>query len=61
MKTKILRPPTRLQKLTLEYEKEQLWQLQQLDLKIEAIELAIEKLNDEKAMLLKRGPDYASI
>jgi len=61
MKTKILRPPTRLQRLTLEYEKEQLWQLQQLDLKIEAIELAIEKLNDEKAMLLKRGPDYASI
>ena len=61
MKTKLLRPPTRLQRLTLEYEKAQLHEMQQLDLKIEAIELSIEQLNDEKAMLLKRGPDYASI
>jgi hypothetical protein len=61
LKTKLLRPPTKLQKLTFEYDKAQLWEMEQLDLKIEAIELAIEKLNDKKAMLLKRGTDYASV
>jgi len=60
MKTKILRPPTRLQNLTLEYEKAQLHEMQQLDLKIEAIELAIEKLTDEKEMLLMKGVNHAS-
>ena len=58
MKTKLLRPPTRLQRLTLEYEKEQLWQLQQLDLKIEAIELEIEKLTDEKNSLIHTKLSY---